>query len=82
MFVRILPLALLMHMAVTCYMLGNGNIIDTGFVRYISKVYDARQRVAWIRCIPRGTAANEFAVAILLLLCPDFHLFIVSFSLA
>lgn len=33
MFVEILPLALLMHMAVTCYMLGNDDILNIGYVR-------------------------------------------------
>lgn len=35
MFVGVLPLALLMHMSVTCYMLGNGNILNVGFVRQV-----------------------------------------------
>lgn len=36
MFVGVLPLALLMHMCVTCYMLGNGNILNIGFVRQVT----------------------------------------------
>lgn len=33
MFVGVLPLALLMHMCTTCYMLGNVDILNIGFVR-------------------------------------------------
>lgn len=44
MFVGMLPLALLMHMAVTCYMLGNGTILDIGFVRWTSTYSDTLWR--------------------------------------
>lgn len=33
MFVGVLPVALLLHLTVTCYMLGNANILNIGFVR-------------------------------------------------
>lgn len=36
MFVGVLPMALLMHMAVTCYMLGNAEILNVGFVTCVS----------------------------------------------
>lgn len=39
MFVGVLPLALLMHMSVTCYMLGNANILNVGFVRQVYNYY-------------------------------------------
>lgn len=35
MFVSVLPLALLVHMSVASYMLGNGNILNIGFVRQV-----------------------------------------------
>lgn len=36
MFVGVLPMALLLHMAVACYMLGNVNILNVGFVTCVS----------------------------------------------
>lgn len=35
MFVGVLPLALLMHMSTSCYMLGNADILNIGFVRQV-----------------------------------------------
>lgn len=33
MFVGVMPVGILMHMALTVYMLGNANILDIGFIR-------------------------------------------------
>lgn len=36
MFVGVLPIALLVHMSTACYMLGNVDILNVGFVRQVS----------------------------------------------
>lgn len=37
MFVGVLPLALLLHMSTACYMLGNSDILNIGFVRRVAR---------------------------------------------